>query len=98
MPSKPTRWLITGARRPFVPAEFEIDVLASDEVVGEVVGCRMKVAPRSEINQVFESILSGARKRRAGSEIDFIALRQALAANTPWSDVLTQSIQPRARA
>jgi 6-oxo-cyclohex-1-ene-carbonyl-CoA hydrolase len=36
--------------------------------------------------------------RETGREADFIALRRALAANTPWSDELTQSIQPRARA
>jgi 6-oxo-cyclohex-1-ene-carbonyl-CoA hydrolase len=35
--------------------------------------------------------------RETGREADFIALRQALAANTPWSDALTESIQPRAR-
>jgi 6-oxocyclohex-1-ene-carbonyl-CoA hydrolase len=36
--------------------------------------------------------------RETGREIDFIALRRALAANTPWSDALTESIMPRARA
>jgi 6-oxo-cyclohex-1-ene-carbonyl-CoA hydrolase len=36
--------------------------------------------------------------RETGREVDFVALRRALAANTPWSDNLTQSIQPRARA
>ena len=103
MPSKPTRWLIAGARQPFVPTEFESDVLARDEVVGKIVGCCVKVAtfvdkyPLSEIDQVFKAVHSGALKRRAGREIDFIALRWALAANTPWSDELTQSIQPRAR-
>ena len=35
--------------------------------------------------------------RETGREADFVALRRALAANTPWSDELTQSIQPRAR-
>jgi 6-oxo-cyclohex-1-ene-carbonyl-CoA hydrolase len=35
--------------------------------------------------------------REIGREVDFIALRRALAANTPWSDELTESIQPRAR-
>jgi len=34
--------------------------------------------------------------RETGREIDFIALRRALAANTPWSDDLTGSILPRA--
>ncbi|TAN15274.1 MAG: 6-oxocyclohex-1-ene-1-carbonyl-CoA hydratase [Rhizobiaceae bacterium] len=33
--------------------------------------------------------------RETGREVDFIALRRALAANTPWSDELTESIQPR---
>ena len=36
--------------------------------------------------------------RETGREADFIALRRALAANTPWSDELTDSIQPRARS
>jgi 6-oxocyclohex-1-ene-carbonyl-CoA hydrolase len=36
--------------------------------------------------------------RETGREADFIALRRALAANTPWSDELTESIQPRLRA
>ena len=36
--------------------------------------------------------------RETGREVDFIALRRALAANTPWSDELTQDIQPRVRA
>jgi len=35
--------------------------------------------------------------RETGREVDFIALRRALAANTPWSDELTETIQPRAR-
>ena len=35
--------------------------------------------------------------RDTGREADFIALRQALAANTPWSDELTNSIQPKLR-
>jgi 6-oxo-cyclohex-1-ene-carbonyl-CoA hydrolase len=35
--------------------------------------------------------------RESGREIDFIGLRRALAANTPWSDELTESIMPRAR-
>jgi 6-oxo-cyclohex-1-ene-carbonyl-CoA hydrolase len=35
--------------------------------------------------------------RETGREVDFVALRRALAANTPWSDELTQSIMPRAR-
>ena len=32
--------------------------------------------------------------RETGREIDFIALRHALAANTPWSDDLTESLMP----
>jgi 6-oxo-cyclohex-1-ene-carbonyl-CoA hydrolase len=35
--------------------------------------------------------------RETGREVDFIALRRALAANTPWSDALTESIMPHAR-
>ena len=35
--------------------------------------------------------------RETGREVDFVALRRALAANTPWSDDLTESIQPRVR-
>jgi len=35
--------------------------------------------------------------RETGREVDFIALRRALAANAPWSDELTASIQPKAR-
>jgi 6-oxo-cyclohex-1-ene-carbonyl-CoA hydrolase len=35
--------------------------------------------------------------RETGREVDFVALRRALAANTPWSDELTESIQPKAR-
>jgi 6-oxo-cyclohex-1-ene-carbonyl-CoA hydrolase len=36
--------------------------------------------------------------RETGREIDFIGLRRALAANAPWSDELTESVMPRARA
>ena len=35
--------------------------------------------------------------RETGREVDFIALRRALAANRSWTDELTQSIQPGAR-
>jgi len=35
--------------------------------------------------------------RETGREIDFISLRRALAANTPWSDELTESVMPRAK-
>ncbi|GIK80358.1 MAG: 6-oxocyclohex-1-ene-1-carbonyl-CoA hydratase [Pseudorhodoplanes sp.] len=34
--------------------------------------------------------------RETGREIDFVALRHALAANTPWSDELTESVMPGA--
>ncbi|MBU6443301.1 MAG: 6-oxocyclohex-1-ene-1-carbonyl-CoA hydratase [Alphaproteobacteria bacterium] len=34
--------------------------------------------------------------RETGREIDFVKLRRALAANTPWTDELTNSIQPGA--
>lgn len=36
--------------------------------------------------------------RETGREVDFIALRRALAANTRWSDELTESVMPRVRA
>jgi 6-oxo-cyclohex-1-ene-carbonyl-CoA hydrolase len=35
--------------------------------------------------------------RESGREIDFIALRRALAAATPWSNELTESVMPGAR-
>jgi 6-oxo-cyclohex-1-ene-carbonyl-CoA hydrolase len=35
--------------------------------------------------------------REIGREIDFVALRQALARGTPWSPELTESLMPRAR-
>ncbi|MEZ5785547.1 MAG: 6-oxocyclohex-1-ene-1-carbonyl-CoA hydratase [Xanthobacteraceae bacterium] len=34
--------------------------------------------------------------KETGREADFVALRQALADNAPWTDELTESIQPRA--
>jgi 6-oxo-cyclohex-1-ene-carbonyl-CoA hydrolase len=34
--------------------------------------------------------------RETGREIDFVALRRALAANSPWSDELTEEVQPGA--
>ena len=34
--------------------------------------------------------------KETGREVDFVALRRALAANTPWSDELTASIMPGA--
>ena len=36
--------------------------------------------------------------RETGREIDFVALRRALAANTKWSDELTESLMPGAAA
>jgi len=35
--------------------------------------------------------------KETGREVDFVTLRRALAANTPWSDELINSIQPKAR-
>jgi len=35
--------------------------------------------------------------RETGREIDFVALRQALAQGTPWTDELTESVMPRAK-
>ena len=35
--------------------------------------------------------------KETGREVDFVKLRRALAANTPWSDELINSIQPKAR-
>jgi 6-oxo-cyclohex-1-ene-carbonyl-CoA hydrolase len=35
--------------------------------------------------------------KETGREVDFVALRRALADNTPWSDELTQSIMPKVR-
>jgi len=34
--------------------------------------------------------------KETGREVDFVALRRALAANTPWSDQLTAGIMPKA--
>jgi 6-oxo-cyclohex-1-ene-carbonyl-CoA hydrolase len=36
--------------------------------------------------------------KETGREIDFVALRQALAQGTPWTDELTESVMPRAKA
>lgn len=36
--------------------------------------------------------------KETGREADFVALRRALADNAPWTDELTESIQPRVRA
>jgi len=35
--------------------------------------------------------------RETGREIDFVALRRALADNTPWSDTLTESVMPKVK-
>jgi 6-oxo-cyclohex-1-ene-carbonyl-CoA hydrolase len=49
----------------------------------------------TEARAGFRAFSEGTRE--TGREIDFIALRRALAANTPWSDTLTDSVMPRAR-
>jgi 6-oxo-cyclohex-1-ene-carbonyl-CoA hydrolase len=36
--------------------------------------------------------------RETGREVDFIALRQALALGAPWSDALTESLMPKKKA
>ena len=46
----------------------------------------------TEARAGFRAFNEGTKK--TGREVDFVALRRALAANTPWSDELTQSIQP----
>ncbi|HWP25453.1 MAG TPA: 6-oxocyclohex-1-ene-1-carbonyl-CoA hydratase [Xanthobacteraceae bacterium] len=49
----------------------------------------------TEAHAGFRAFNEGTRE--TGREVDFVALRRALAANTPWSDALIESIQPRAR-
>jgi 6-hydroxycyclohex-1-ene-1-carbonyl-CoA dehydrogenase len=39
MCAKPVRWMMTGAGKPFVPTEFEIGKLGTDEVLVEIAGC-----------------------------------------------------------
>ena len=39
MNPKPVRWMMTGAGKPLVPMEFEINPLAPDEVLVEIAGC-----------------------------------------------------------
>ncbi|MBZ0138895.1 MAG: 6-oxocyclohex-1-ene-1-carbonyl-CoA hydratase [Pseudorhodoplanes sp.] len=46
----------------------------------------------TEARAGFRAFNEGSRE--TGREIDFIALRHALAANTPWSDDLTESLMP----
>ncbi|HEY4646097.1 MAG TPA: 6-oxocyclohex-1-ene-1-carbonyl-CoA hydratase [Steroidobacteraceae bacterium] len=48
----------------------------------------------TEARAGFRAFHEGSRE--SGREVDFIALRRALAANTPWSDELTASIMPGA--
>jgi len=48
----------------------------------------------TEARAGFRAFHEGSREN--GREVDFIALRRALAANTPWSDELTASIMPGA--
>ena len=49
----------------------------------------------TEARAGFRAFNEGTREDR---EIDFIALRRALAAGVPWSDELTESLLPAARA
>jgi 6-oxo-cyclohex-1-ene-carbonyl-CoA hydrolase len=49
----------------------------------------------TEARAGFRAFTQGTRE--TGREVDFVALRRALAANTPWSDELTAQIQPGAR-
>jgi 6-oxo-cyclohex-1-ene-carbonyl-CoA hydrolase len=48
----------------------------------------------TEAHAGFRAFNEGTRE--TGREVDFIALRRALAANTPWSDELIATIQPKA--
>jgi 6-oxo-cyclohex-1-ene-carbonyl-CoA hydrolase len=48
----------------------------------------------TEARAGFRAFNEGTKESR---EIDFIALRQALAAGAPWTDALTDSLMPRAR-
>jgi len=49
----------------------------------------------TEARAGFRAFNEGSRE--SGREVDFLALRRALAANAPWSDDLIQSIQPGKR-
>ncbi len=49
----------------------------------------------TEARAGFRAFSEGTRE--TGREVDFITLRRALAVNTPWSDELIASIQPRVR-
>ena len=49
----------------------------------------------TEARAGFRAFNEGTKEDR---EIDFVALRQALAAGTPWTDDLTESLLPKARA
>ncbi|GAA0291882.1 6-oxocyclohex-1-ene-1-carbonyl-CoA hydratase [Rhodovulum strictum] len=49
----------------------------------------------TEARAGFRAFNEGSKEDR---EIDFVALRQALAAGTPWTDDLTESLMPAARA
>lgn len=53
------------------------------------VGANMMTEARAG----FRAFNEGAKD--TGWEVDFVALRRALAANAPWTDELTGSIQPR---
>jgi 6-oxo-cyclohex-1-ene-carbonyl-CoA hydrolase len=48
----------------------------------------------TEARAGFRAFNEGSKESR---EIDFVALRQALAKGTPWSDELTESLLPRSR-
>jgi 6-oxo-cyclohex-1-ene-carbonyl-CoA hydrolase len=48
----------------------------------------------TEARAGFRAFNEGTKEDR---EVDFVALRQALARGEPWTDALTDSIQPRAR-
>lgn len=49
----------------------------------------------TEARAGFRAFNEGTKEDR---EIDFVALRQALAVGTPWTDELTESLMPKARA
>jgi 6-oxocyclohex-1-ene-carbonyl-CoA hydrolase len=49
----------------------------------------------TEARAGFRAFSEGTKE--TGREVDFVALRQALAQGTPWSDELTESIMPRGK-
>ena len=70
---------------------FWLEESHATRLVGTAV--RFKVDRRPGLNQDGNHIYL----TETGREVDFVALRRALAANTPWSDGLTEQIQPGAR-